>query len=81
MATLSEITSDDFEPIFNKYLKEDDVRLFRADWERLFRSTCSAVDDAKLGYKLTDGDSIVGILGMIQSVREIDGQSIPFWDS
>lgn len=78
MVELSPIQTCDFEEIFAKYLAKDDDRLEKEDWQPLFTPLCQAIEEPLVGYKLTSGNQIVGILGTILSARKMGDQSLKF---
>lgn len=78
MAEISKIVECDFEPIYDKFLKDDDPRLSRPDWQCLFQKACNQISAPEFGYKLTHEGQIVGMLGMIQSIRTIDNRKVTF---
>ena len=78
MAEVAEIEPDDFEEIYRKYLKDDDHRLQRGDWQQLFQPVCKSLNNACVGYKLVHDGQVAGMLGMIMSNRIIDGTPLSF---
>lgn len=78
MPELSKIEPSDFEAIYDKYLRDDDPRFTREDWQRLFQPICRASEQPEYGYKLTEHGQIVGMLGMLSSNRIIGNAEVPF---
>ena len=78
MAEIQPIRSEHFEALYQKFLKDDDVRITRDHWKRLFEEYSNRGDADNFGYMLIHESNIVGMLGMVHSQREIDGQSQRF---
>lgn len=78
MAEISRIVADDFDAIFEKFLKEDDHRVGQSDWRKLFTPVSSQLEDPEFGYKLTHNGQVVGMLGMVQSRRITEKGPVTF---
>lgn len=77
MASIEKITASMFDDLYLKYLDDDDPYLRKDDWRALLVPKSEGEQDGT-GYALIDDGKIVGMLGMIRSLRTIDGQQHKF---
>jgi len=73
MVVLEKIVPSMFPDIYQSFLACDDPHSTEADWRRLFFYGWAGEGD-HFGYALVDGGSVVGVLGMVFSERQVDGE-------
>jgi hypothetical protein len=77
MVTLEKITPSMFSDIYRSFLANDDPHSSEEDWRRLFFYPW-AEDNDYYGHALVDSGSVVGVLGMVFSRRQWEGQAVRF---
>lgn len=74
MVSLEKVTETLLRDAYESFLKEDDPGTDIDTWRLMFMPRNDQAEDYA-GYALVDGNKVVGILGMIFSERQIDGQT------
>lgn len=77
MVALEKMVPSMFRDIYQTFLADDDPDSTEQDWRRLFFHDWPGQDD-HFGYALVDGDSVVGVLGMVFSQRQLGGERVRF---
>ncbi len=77
MVTLEKITPSMFSDICLSFLVDDDPYSGEEDWRRLFFYPWAKGND-HYGHALVDGGNVVGVLGMVFSQRQWEGQTVRF---
>ncbi|MCZ6664724.1 MAG: hypothetical protein O7B81_05420, partial [Gammaproteobacteria bacterium] len=74
MVSLEKVTESLFQDVYESLLKEDDPGTDIDTWRLMFMPRNDQSEDYA-GYALVDGSKVVGVIGMIFSERQIDGQT------
>ncbi len=74
MPAIVKITPALFDDLYRWQLRDWNPRISEARWRRAFQCSQTAAEDYS-GYAMTDGEKIVGVLGMMFSERRINGRT------
>jgi len=74
---LEKIQPELFPSLYRDFLHDDDPHSSEEDWKQVINYAGTKEADHE-GYALLDGDTVVGMMGMVFSERVIDGKNHNF---
>ncbi len=77
MVKLIKIQTDVFPKLHDAFLVDDDPLSNEQDWRNVFDYQWTKEED-HCGYAMVDGDELVGMMGMVYSRRQINGECKKF---